>query len=67
MHGLLIDKIDVVCYKRSKHIFGRKPTTRKCVIFVFEKGIVLAEKVDNNLLATEGRSFVLTYWTTFQV
>ena len=67
VNGLLVDKTDVICYKRSKTIFKRKPATKKCQIFVFDKGVVLAEKVENKLLANDGRSYVLTHWTTFPV
>ena len=67
VNGLLVDKTDVICYKRSKTIFKRKPATKKCQIFVFDKGVVLAEMVENKLLAKDGKDYVLTHWTTFPV
>ena len=66
-----MEKSDVLCYKRGSNILKstlrRRPKSKLCQIFVFEKGIVLAEKVDNTVLSEKGQSFVLKHLATFTV
>ena len=70
-NGLLIKKSDVLCYKRGHNILKstlrRRPKSKSCRIFIFEKGIVLAEKVYDAVGADRGQSFVLKHLTTFTV
>ena len=70
-NGLLIKKSDVLCYKRGHNILKstlrRRPKSKSCQIFIFEKGIVLAEKVYDAVGADRGQSFVLKHLTTFTV
>ena len=72
-NGLLIKKSDVLCYEMCygtnilKSILSRRRKSKSCRMFIFEKGVVLAEKVYDAVGADRGQSFVLKHLTTFTV